>query len=359
VLLALASSAPASAANGLDSERGTGTVYTMSNATAAQGGNTVLAFRDTRNGSLRPLGTYPTGGDGTGAALGSQGAVVLAGRDSRLVTVNAGSNTVSAFEVGSGGRLNDLSTAPSGGRGPISVSVHGRLAHVLNAGDNTVSGLRLGEGGLRAIARSTRSLWAGAQSPEQVSFTPDGRHLIVTEKASNTIDVFQVHADGLLGVRQTTASLGQGPYGFDFDRFGRAIVSDAADSALTTYDVGARGRLHAIAEVPDGQKAACWTVVDQRTGHAYVANTATGTISFYRVGGSGELSLRAAVGATTGGHPVDEALGSQGREFFVLLSPGGKVMRSAVSSAGDLGSIAAVVTGLPDSATGLAVSSDE
>jgi 6-phosphogluconolactonase (cycloisomerase 2 family) len=273
--------------------------------------------------------------------------------------VNAGSNTVSAFEVGSGGRLNDLSTAPSGGTDPISVSVHGRLVYVLNAGDNTVSGLRLGEGGLSAIASSTRSLSAGAKSPEQVSFTPDGHNLIVTEKASNTIDVFQVHAGGLLGARQTTVSLGQGPYGFDFDRVGRAIVSDAADSALTSYDVGARGRLHAIGEVPDGQKAACWTVVDQRTGHAYVANSATGTISFYQVDGSGRLSLRAAVAASPGPHHIDEALGSQGHEFFVLLSPGGKIMKSAVRSTGDLGSSAAVVTGLADSTTGLAVSSDE
>jgi 6-phosphogluconolactonase len=358
-LLAVANAAPASAATAVDSERGSGTVYTISNATAAQGGNTVLAFRDTRHGSLRPLGTYPTGGDGTGASLGSQGAAVLTAGGSRLVTVNAGSNTVSAFEVGSGGRLHDLSTAPSGGTDPISVSARGRLVYVLNAGDNTVSGLRLGEGGLGAIAGSTRSLSAGAKSPEQVSFTPDGRHLIVTEKASNTIDVFQVHADGLLGVPQTTTSRGNGPYGFDFDRFGRAIVSDAADSALTSYDVGARGRLHAIGEVPDGQNAACWTVVDQRTGHAYVANAASGTISFYQVDGSGQLSLRAAVGASSGGHPVDEALGSQGHEFFVLLSPGGKVMKSAVSSTGDLDPIAAVVTGLPDSTTGLAVSSED
>ncbi|MBJ7598393.1 MAG: hypothetical protein DLM67_17275 [Candidatus Nephthysia bennettiae] len=358
-LLALANAAPASAATVDDRDHGSGTVYTIGNATAAQGGNTVLAFRDTRSGSLRPLGTYPTGGDGTGAPLGSQGAVVLTGGGSRLVTVNAGSSTVSAFQAGSGGRLSHLSTAASGGTDPISVSVHGGLVYVLNAGDNTVSGLRLGEDGIEAVEGSTRSLSTGAQSPEQVSFTPDGRHLIVTEKASNTIDVFQVRGDGLLGVRQTTNSLGQGPYGFDFDRSGRAIVSDAADSALTSYNVGARGRLHAIGEVPDGQKAACWTVVDQRTGHAYVANAATGTISFYQVGDSGQLSLQAAVGASSGGHPVDEALGSQGHEFFVLLSPGGKVMKSAVSSTGDLGSISAVVTGLPDSATGLAVSSDE
>jgi 6-phosphogluconolactonase (cycloisomerase 2 family) len=357
-LLSLANVGPASAASTADSEHNRTAVYTISNATGPQGGNSVLAYRDTAGGSLRPFGTYSTGGDGTGTPLGSQGAVTLAG-DSRLVAVNAGSNTVSAFDIGPGGRPGDPSTASSGGKDPISVTAHGWLVYVLNAGDNTVSGLRIGEDGLSAIEGSTRALSSGAQSPEQVSFTPDGRHLIVTEKASNTIDVFQVRGDGLLGAKQTTSSLGQGPYGFDFDRFGRAIVSDAADSALTSYNVGARGRLHAIGEVPDGQKAACWTVVDPRTGHAYVANAASGTISFYQVDGAGQLSLRSAASASPGGHPVDEALGGQGHEFFVLLSPGGKIMKSTVTATGDLGPIGAVVTGLPNSATGLAVSSDQ
>ncbi len=357
-LLSLANVGPASAASTADTEHNRTTVYTISNATGAQGGNAVLAFRDTASGSLQALGSYSTGGDGTGAALGSQGAVTLAG-DSGLVAVNAGSNTVSVLDVVSGGRLRHPSTAPSGGKDPISVAAHGRLVYVLNAGDNTVSGLRMGEGGLSVIGGSTRALSSGAQSPEQVSFTPDGRHLIVTENFIKTIDVFQVRGDGLLGARRTNSSLGQGPYGFDFDRYGRAIVSDAADSALTSYNVGARGRLQAIGEVPDGQKAACWTVVDPRTGHAYVANAATGTISFYQVDASGQLSLRSAASASPGGHPVDEALGNQGHEFFVLLSPGGKIAKSTVSATGDLGPIGAVVSGLPDSATGLAVSWDQ
>jgi hypothetical protein len=51
-----------------------GTVYTQSNSPA---GNAVLAFSRAGDGTLTAQGSYPTGGTGTGANLGSQGAVVL------------------------------------------------------------------------------------------------------------------------------------------------------------------------------------------------------------------------------------------------------------------------------------------
>jgi two-component system, OmpR family, sensor histidine kinase BaeS len=53
-------------------------VYTESNQTSASGGNSVLAFLVASGGSLTSIGSFATGGDGTGAGLGSQGAVTLA-----------------------------------------------------------------------------------------------------------------------------------------------------------------------------------------------------------------------------------------------------------------------------------------
>src|SRR3954453_14492895 len=75
------------------------TVYTISNATAANGGNVVHAFFEYGNGVLVPAGTYPTGGAGLGAGLGSQGAVTLSADETRLAVVNAGSDDVSVFGV--------------------------------------------------------------------------------------------------------------------------------------------------------------------------------------------------------------------------------------------------------------------
>src|SRR5438270_12085354 len=71
-------------------------VYTSSNAV---GGNSVLAFNRAPDGSLTAAGAVSTGGLGTGAGLGSQGAIALDEDGNRLFVVNAGSNDVSALAV--------------------------------------------------------------------------------------------------------------------------------------------------------------------------------------------------------------------------------------------------------------------
>jgi 6-phosphogluconolactonase (cycloisomerase 2 family) len=287
--------------------------------------------------------------------------VALADEGHRLLTVNAGSNTISAFAVKEDGRLELIGIAPSGGTEPISISAHGRLVYVLNAGNNTVSGLLLGSRGLTPIAGSTRSLSAGAQGPAQASFAPDGQLLVVTEKASNTIDTFQRGDDGLLGALTTTASDGATPFGFDFDRAGHVVVSDAfggapGASALTTYRATDDGALHSIALVPNGQAAACWVVINRR-GDAFVTNTGSGNVSSYSIGHDGTPTLLAANAATTGGHPTDEAIG-HGR-LFVLDSSTGRIVSASVQSSGGLGAVSTGTNSLPASTVGLATATDQ
>jgi len=53
---------------------------------------TVLAYWVASGGSLTPVGSFATGGDGTGAGLGSQDAISVAGEGRALLVVNAGSN---------------------------------------------------------------------------------------------------------------------------------------------------------------------------------------------------------------------------------------------------------------------------
>lgn len=327
------------------------TVYTLGNG--AQ--NAVLAFRAVPGAGLQPLGSYATGGAGTGSPLGSQGALAVAG--GRLLAVNAGSNSVSLFAVLPGGALHLLGTAPSGGTDPISVAANGDLAYVLNAGGDTVSGLRITPFGLLPIAGSTRALSAGTSSPEEIGFSAGGSQVVVTEKGSGTIDELAVGPLGRVGPAHATASAGAGPYGFDLDAAGHLVVSDAAGgpngtSAVSSYGI-LPGGLHAIGTVDNGQDAACWLIVDRATGFVYVANAASGTISLYNVDWAGRLTLRSAVTATTGGHPVDEALGLGGSRFFVLVSPGGTIMQASIGASGQLSPISAAATGLPAGSTGL------
>lgn len=207
-------------------QRVVGHVY---QATNDSGGNAVAVFDRYADGSLQPAGAVPTGGLGAGASLHSQGGVT---RDGRLVfVVNAGDDSVSALAVTRGGLvLRDK--IGSQGDFPVSVTVREGVGYVLNQASDTIAGFRYDRAGnLHALRGSTRALTAnptgGSTDAAQVSFTPNGRSLVVTEKASNTIDTFRV-SHGYAGSATPHASAGTTPYGFDFDRRGHAIVSEAA-----------------------------------------------------------------------------------------------------------------------------------
>ena len=66
------------------SDSSPGAVYTLTNSAV---GNAVLAFSRAADGTLTPQGTYATGGLGSGAALGSQGAVILSDNGRQLFAV--------------------------------------------------------------------------------------------------------------------------------------------------------------------------------------------------------------------------------------------------------------------------------
>ena len=149
-------------------------VYTITNAAS---GNAVLAFHRAANGALTPAGTFPTGGTGTGAGLGSGHSLVVS-RDGRaLVVVNAGNSTVSAFKVDHDGLRLIGSPVASGGTRPTSLTLDDDLLYVMNAGSNSIAGFRLddkrgltpiagsdsaaGRGDERAVADPVRQDWAG------------------------------------------------------------------------------------------------------------------------------------------------------------------------------------------------------
>lgn len=352
--------APAFADDG-DAVRGH--VYTLTNQAA---GNAVAVFDRARDGALTPAGTVATGGSGTGTGLGNQGAIAQTRDDRLLLAVNAGSDSLSVLrERRRGLDLTDI--VPSGGRRPISVTVDGRLVYVLNAGDGVtaanISGFRLTrDGGITPLPGSTRSLSGPNVGPAQIGFDPRGRTLTVTEKGTNLITTFAVGGDGRTGGALPQASSGQTPFGFAFDRRGHLIVSEAfggAASALSSYDVSPSGTLGLISgSVPaTGQRAACWVVVTRDGRFAYTTNTATRTVSGYRIGAGGALSLLAAPGlpAGTTSSPTDAAL-SDGDRFLYALN-GAQISGFAVADDGDLTPLAdGGAGGLPAGTNGLAAS---
>jgi 6-phosphogluconolactonase len=332
---------------------GAGFVYVLSND---PGGNAVLAFARASDGTLTPAGSFATGGTGTGAGLGSQGALAFT-RDGRwLLAVNAGSDDVSIFSVTRAGGLELVDRAPSGGDTPISISVANGVAFVVNAGvPNNVSGLRIGpRGDLEPIPGSTRPLSADDSGPAQISFDPAGEALVVTEKTTNRISVYRTDGGGGIEGPRVFASSGQVPFGFAFTTTGVLVVSEAAASTVSSYRLNGDGLETVTASAPNFQAAACWIAIPDSSRYAYSANTGAGTISGYAVAEDGTLSLLDSDGVTAaaGAGPADLAFSSGSRFLYVRDGGDGSISGYRVQGDGGLEPVE-LESGLPAGSAGL------
>lgn len=336
-----------------------GAVYTMTNA---PGGNEVLIFARGTDGSLTAAGSVATGGAGTGAGLGSQGALTLRDDGRWLFAVNAGSDEISSLRVKPMG-LNLSDTVDSGGDMPISVTVHRDLVYVLNAGGiGNITGFRVGEfGRLAPIAGSTQPLSGNAVGPAQISFSPDGTMLVVAEKATNLIGVYHVGSDGVASGPTTYPSSGATPFGFAFDARGRIFVSEAFGgatdaSALSSYKFLNDGTLQVISpSVSTTETAACWVAVTKDGRYAYVANAGSASISGYKINFDGSLTLLDADGVTgmTGASPIDTALNGNSKYLYTLNSGSHTISAFRVGVDGHLTALDGA-SGLPAGSVGLA-----
>ena len=349
-----ATASPIASARGIDPDRpGTSTVYTETNQVS---GNSVLAYRSGPGGTLTPIGSFNTGGSGTGASPATQDGVVLGDGGRLLAVVNGGSDNVSVFAVTPSGRLRLIDVAGSGGVDPVSVTIRDGLVYVLNAGNAStpanVAGFDLFGPPFQRQPIASRDLNPAASSPEQIGFSANGRDLVVTEKTSSTVDVFPVNASGLAGAPVTTTIPGNvGPYGFAFTPTGVLTVTEAATNALATFALNPSGTLQAISTVPDGQVAPCWVALSANGGEAFVSNAHNGTISAYTVAPDGTLSLVApAAQATVAAGNTDVAIG--GSTLYIGDAPG--VDASTISPAGTLGAPTVAAGGLPAGTFGLA-----
>jgi 6-phosphogluconolactonase len=330
-------------------------VYTITNAPT---GNGVAAFSRGANGSLTLVATYAAGGNGTGANLGSQGAVALSENGKLLFAVNAGSDSISEFAVREDGGLNLLSTFSSNGALPTSLTIHKNLLYVLDAGGaGSITGYKIdGQGGVELLATSTQPLLGSG--PAQVAFSPNGSELVVTEKGTSTLDTFVVGPHGYAQPGVSSPSAGGTPFGFQFDSLGRAFVSEAAGSA-SSYTVDASGAHTISGAVVTHQAAPCWLVVTPNGSWAYTANAGAGTISGFSIAADGSIALLDGSGATgtfgAGSHPLDEAVSSDGQFLYVLVDGHHTIGGFRINADGSLTALGEVGT-LPAGAVGLAAS---
>ena len=100
---------------------------------------------------------------------------------------------------------------------------------MLNAGEQAgVTGFQISsDERLVPIIGSTQPLSGPGAGAAEVERSPDGRTLVVTEKATNRIGTYPVAKDGSVGTATFTTSAGETPFGFAFDPRGRLFASEA------------------------------------------------------------------------------------------------------------------------------------
>jgi 6-phosphogluconolactonase (cycloisomerase 2 family) len=330
----------------------------MSNATS---GNAVLAYARNSDGTLKQAGAFTTGGLGVGHGLENQGALALSDDNRYLFVINPGSNDISALQITDQG-LKQTARTSSGGRLPVSVTARGGIVYVLNrggeAGDpngDNISGLRLGaDGSLTPIPGSTNQLSGTNTNPAQIEFSPNGNVIVTTEHGGGMIDTYAVDANGVAAGHKVQPSAGSGPFGFAFRNASQLFVSEAGGGTASSYTISSQGTLQTISgAVQTQQTTACWLVITRDNNFAYVANTASGSISTFAIGTNGDLALRASIATTTQGGPLDMTISSDGQYLNVLTTSGNIEVFRIDTATGGLTQVQ-LVTGLPTGSNGLA-----
>ena len=327
------------------------------------GQNEIVAYRRAPDGTLSWLGSYETGGLGTGKPhLPSQSSVALTDDGAWLLATNGGSDDVSLFAVEDDGlRLSDR--VASGGATPTSVAVSDGLVYVANNGSATIEGFTISDGRLTRLDGSTRRLSREDADPAQISFSPDGKTLVVTERGTNSISAYAVDDKGYADGPATIPSAGETPYGFDFTRNGLVVTEafggEVGKAAASSYQLTAPGRLEPVSgSVADTRSEVCWAAVTNDGRFAYVTNFGDGTISCYEIRADGSLELAEAVAASTrlGKAGVrDETITGDGRFLYALDADAQKVHGWRIEDGGRLVEVDAV-GGVPDTVAGLAAS---
>jgi 6-phosphogluconolactonase (cycloisomerase 2 family) len=319
--------------------------------------NAVIMYSRSASGTLTYVGSFETGGRGQGGIndpLQSQSSLLLSSDHKYLLAVNAGSSTLSVFQVFYNG-LRLIETTPTEGGNPVSIAMHDDLVYVANVGGTYhTAGFHMNPfGELEFIQNSKQHLSGLDTEPGTIAFSPDGSKLIVTERQTNNIDVFSVASDGSLTNGVVTAAQGVEPFGAAFAPSGALLVSEAGSGAVSSYSVNADNSLTAItSKSPSSGVATCWVIPGGE--YAYASSAITSSISGYKLGSAGDLSPLGIIVKTPGtqpaifppigvtAFPMDVEITPDNKFLYVVYSALGQVVGYQAASDGTLTQVTSV-----------------
>ncbi|MGH8138801.1 MAG: lactonase family protein [Steroidobacteraceae bacterium] len=286
-----------------------GVVYVESNIAAA-GQNSILAYRQDREGELSPLPGSPFLTHGRGVVdptlkLGpfdSDQEIITNAERTLLFAVNPGSNTIAVFRIHADGTLQHVegSPFPSGGSNPVSLGLSRDTLVVVNksmdparpnpALPNYTAFHVSPEGELAAVASSSISVAPG-NSPSQALISPDARYVFGADFLGGLLQSFLIEADGTLKQnvpQQLPAAVFAGssaphlPLGLSVHP-NRAVMyaGFVTINRIGVYQYDPDGVLSFVRSVPDSGAAVCWIRLNLEGTRLYASNTGDHTISVF------------------------------------------------------------------------------
>ena len=321
--------------------------------------NEILTYQQSANEQFVLKAHTATGGRGSGGTtdpLQSQGSLTLSHDHNLLFAINSGSGTISSFHL-LGGLPILADQEPTGGAFPVAVAEHNGTVYVLNAGGNgAIVAFRAdGLGRLQRIPNAAATLTATNSGGSSISVSPNGKTLVVIEKAPNNIDTFPIQPDGTLGAVVVNHSVTPGVFSTSFTPNGQLIVSedqpDGTDvSSISSYTINANGTITAISQslhtLGDGN---CWNAITPNGAFVYADNSATSSVAGFSVGSNGALTPIAGTILSSdpeGTTNLDMTVSGNGKFLYTLDSGTGSVSVYSINSDGTLNQLGDI-EGLP------------
>ncbi|KAK2464495.1 hypothetical protein APHAL10511_003474 [Amanita phalloides] len=279
-----------------------GAAYFLSNEPS---GNYLFAAAIGSNAQLTLEKGYYTGGKGAHAvgfnALFSQGAVVVHQNLSAVFTVNAGSNSISAFAIDPAVPTNlKMVGQPvsSGGDFPISIAVNSQGSMVCALNGGTKDGISCftfsPSSGLKPIPDTYRNLNLNQTTPPvgpdttfgQIIFADNDTKLVVSVKGVSEsplnipgfIALWDVYPDMSLSIGYSPIIGGVWPWGLSALPGRNVIVASDGITGINVYDVDAwshQPMTQASLYLPpmEFKGALCWNTYSDATGNFYFVDT--------------------------------------------------------------------------------------
>jgi len=243
--------------------------------------------------------------------------------DSRyLLAVNAASGTISSFAV-FGAFLIPTGIESTGGAFPEAIAQFGNLVYVLNAsGNSNVVGFNMENGRLVRIPNATGFLTTELSGGSSLTFSADGKVLLVSERTTGLIDSFPVNANGTLGA----ATLTSYPGIFDFTTSStNGLLITVGGPTISSTSVADNAKLTPVDNIPIFS-GACWVVVTPK-GFVYAATGGAGIIDGYSLSKAGVLTPIGTGEAASipGAALLDLAVASDGGFLYSLNSGNGAI----------------------------------